>query len=350
MPGIEDSELKARELRLREEQLRLDQEKFQASQKASVLDWVRGLGLPIASLIASLFFFGVQQQQQAFDRAVSNVRDGLRLYYDRLFEIDGVKTLDSPDKIAAARDVLVSTSKIYPEVFCAARSDLMERITAAPMSLDRQEQARRMILEVQPERTERGLATPRWAIVSNVFEPRMPDCPSPKGEPVVAPPEASADAGDAAASAPVATDAPAAEPAPTDLAARSAAPSIVATAPLPKAAPLRAQRLYRVFAQVGPGTPREVVDPWRAEAADAGFGIVRGVEQVRTDFGAASVRYNGRGKDAAVVAADAANLAAWLEDKIGRPVEVIDVGARYPGMRDDTLEIWIPDAGPSSPP
>ena len=53
------------------------------SSGGSVLDWVKGLGLPIASLIASVAFFGIQMQQQAFERKLTNVESGYRTYFER---------------------------------------------------------------------------------------------------------------------------------------------------------------------------------------------------------------------------------------------------------------------------
>lgn len=369
MTGIEESELKARELRLREEQLRLDQEKFQASRRNSALDWVRGLGLPIASLIASLFFFAVQQQQQAFERAVGNVRDGLRLYYDRLVEIEGVKALDTPEKIADARDVLQSTIRIYPEVFCSARSDLLQRIEATPMTEETRQQFQATILSVKPE-ADRGLATPRWSVVSRVFEPSMAPCETKSTAPAPTTTEDELAAEAPAAPAPTA-EAPAADaaapPAPAtksvaedinsadrSIAVRSLPPPTLAAPPLvastgPVLAP--AKRVYRVFAQIGPTTSPDLVASLREEAAPAGYGIVRGVERMRSPIATASVRYNGQGIEGAAVAADAAELARWLEAKLGRPVEAVDIGKRYATMRPDTLEIWLPDgAAERAPP
>jgi hypothetical protein len=160
-------------------------------------------------------------------------------------------------------------------------------------------------------------------------------------------------------------DQPRAEPATPSGAAPSAAPPIVAAAPPaprpdrsasapnarsenppPSSAPpealASAARLYRVFAQVGPNTPHEVVDALRDEAGDAGFGIQRKVEQVRLPVMRAEVRYNGQQADGEQVAADARKLAAWMEVKLGRKVEVKDIGASFPSMASNTLELAIP--------
>jgi hypothetical protein len=132
MMPIDEADLRARELALRERQITLDQDTFVSSRRASMLDWVRGLALPIASLIASLFFFLVQQQQQAFERTLTNVQDGHKFYYARLLEVRGIDPenptavaagldLDTIEKVNAAADALKSTVKIHPEVFCSAR-------------------------------------------------------------------------------------------------------------------------------------------------------------------------------------------------------------------------------------
>ncbi|MDZ4692775.1 hypothetical protein, partial [Terricaulis sp.] len=49
----------------------------------TLLDWVKGLGLPVASLVASAAFFGIQMQQQAFERKLNNIENGYRSYFER---------------------------------------------------------------------------------------------------------------------------------------------------------------------------------------------------------------------------------------------------------------------------
>ena len=200
-----DTTLLTRELDLRERELKLEEQKLERARRASILDWVKGLALPIASLIASLFFFAVQQQQQAFERALGNVREGLKLYYEQVGEIER-SAQDERLQIDLATDVFSSTVRIYPEVYCSARSDLLERISAAGMAVADQEAARRKVLNHGRPSAREGLGSPRWHFVTTMFEPTMPPCEAVKDQPAAA-----------IKAAPAAPAAPAEPPAPVEV-------------------------------------------------------------------------------------------------------------------------------------
>jgi hypothetical protein len=329
-----DTTLQVRELDLRERELKLEEQKLERARRASILDWVKGLALPIASLIASLFFFAVQQQQQAFERALGNVREGLKLYYEQVSEIERAGA-DARLNIDLATDVFSSTVRIYPEVYCSARSDLLERVAAAGMTAADQEAARRKV-EAHPRPSAReGLGSPRWHFVTTMIEPTMPPCEAPKTA-------AAAEAGPTPVAASPA--APMESPA-------AAAPEPAASAPAGEAPPppapvepqFRASQIYRIFVQVGVGGSPAMVDPWRDEAAEAGFTMMRRVQEVGRPLKDGTVRYNGQGPNGAAVKADAEHLAAWLSAKLGQPIAAIEIGDRFPNLREDFLEVWLPD-------
>jgi hypothetical protein len=335
-----DTTLLARELDLRERELKLEEQKLERARRASILDWVKGLALPIASLIASLFFFAVQQQQQAFERALGNVREGLKLYYEQVGEIER-SAQDERLQIDLATDVFSSTVRIYPEVYCSARSDLLERISAAGMAVADQEAARRKVLNHGRPSAREGLGSPRWHFVTTMFEPTMPPCEAVKDQPAAA-----------IKAAPAAPAAPAEPPAPVEAAAAPAP----ATADTPieekpavalemeAAAPaFRASQVYRVFVQVGSGGSPAMVDSWRDPAAEAGFTMMRRVQEVGRPLAKGSVRYNGQGPNGAAVKADAEMLAAWLSERLGQPIPAVEIGDKFPNLREDFLEVWLPD-------
>ncbi|MFZ4072222.1 MAG: hypothetical protein ACOYJ6_19270 [Caulobacterales bacterium] len=336
-----DATIQTRELELRERELKLEEQKMERARRASILDWVKGLALPIASLIASLFFFAVQQQQQAFERALGNVREGLKLYYEQVGQIERTAQ-DDRLKIELATDVFSSTVRIYPEVYCSARSDLLERISAAGMAVTDQDAARRKVIGHGRPSAREGLGSPRWHFVTTMFEPTMPPCEALNEQPP--------GAAKAAPAAPFPqAEMPAPGPAPAETAAGAAPPpearlrDAPAAAAEPQAPVFRASQVYRIFVQVGSGSTPAVVDAWRDEVNEAGFTMMRRVQEVGRPLTSGTVRYNGQGARGGVVKADAEMLAAWLSTKTGQPIAALDIGDKFPNLREDFLEVWLPD-------
>ncbi len=318
-----DNEIQARELALRERQLELDEQKM----RTSFVDWLMGLGLPIASLVASVAVFLVQAQQQGFERSLNSVRDGYKMYFDGVAKID-LKTIDD---YYNAKRVLETTSKIYPEVFCGARNDLVTRIMSAPMNVDR-EPLMAEINELPAPDPSAGLTQPKWSKL-DWLEPSVPKCSTlPKAGP--------ADAANAPASA-----APPASAATSDGVA--AKDSKTATAKIAPATPSSAEqaatpaRAYRIFVQIGPTRDRDAVNAMGGEAAALGYRMA-GAEQMRWPINRAEVRYFGPDQQA-----DAEALAKWMTTKYaseGITFQARAIGKMFPNLPEDTMEVWIPDS------
>jgi hypothetical protein len=325
-----DQELSARELALRERQLDLEERKM----RTGLLDWVKGMGLPIASLVASVAVFLVQMQQQSFERSLNSVREGYKMYFDNISKID----LKTDDDFYRAKRVLETTAKIYPEVFCGARDDLVTRIMSAPMESDRL-QLTNEVNTMTPGDLQTQVQMPKW-VKLDWLEPSTPNCAvtakatpmAPTESPAAAPPSTSIAASAARDSAP-----PAAGP---------AAPT-PATAPVAEASRVQAQqvtptRAYQVFVQIGPTRDRAQVESIRDEAAGLGFRMASGVEKIRRPITRAEIRYFGDDQDK-----DAQALADFMNAKFaGEGIKFTPnpIGRAYPNLPKDTMEVWIPDS------
>jgi hypothetical protein len=327
-----DQELSAREIALRERQLDLEERKL----KAGLIDWVKGLGLPIASLVASVAVFLVQMQQQSFERSLNSVREGYKMYFDNISKID----LKTDDDFYRAKRVLETTAKIYPEVFCGARDDLVTRIMSAPMESDRL-QLTNEVNTLTPGDLQTQVQMPKW-IKLDWLEPRTPSCTVTAKATPMAP-----------------TESPAASPPSTSIAASaargdSAPPAAGLAAPAPAAAPPAAEasrvqaqqvtptRAYQVFVQIGPTRDRAQLDAIRDEAAGLGFRMAAGVEKIRRPITRAEIRYFGDDQDR-----DAQALADFMNAKFaaeGINFTPNPIGRAYPNLPKDTMEVWVPDS------
>lgn len=321
-----DQELSARELALRERQLDIEERKL----RTGLIDWVKGLGLPIASLVASVAVFLVQMQQQSFERSLNSVREGYKMYFDNISKIE----LKTDDDFYRAKRVLETTAKIYPEVFCGARDDLVTRIMSAPMESDRL-QLTNEVNALGPGDLQTQVQMPQW-VKLDWLEPRTPSCTV------------------TAKAAPMApTESPAASPPSTSIAASArtdSAPGVATpapAAPAPEAARVQAQqvtptRAYQVFVQIGPTRDRAQVDSIRDEAAGLGFRMASGVEKIRRPITRAEIRYFGDDQDK-----DAQALADFMNAKFaaeGLKFTPNPIGKAYPNLPTDTMEVWIPDS------
>jgi hypothetical protein len=320
-----DSEIQARELALRERALELEERKM----RTSFVDWLKGLGLPIASLVASVAVFLVQAQQQGFERSLNSVRDGYKMYFDGVSKVD-LKTVDD---YYDAKRVLETTTKIYPEVFCGARNDLVTRIMSAPMNVDR-EPLMAEINELPAPDPSAGLTQPKWLKLA-WLEPSLPTCNTlPKAGP--------ADAANTPATAAAPQTAPSNGVAAKD--AKSETAKIAPSAPSPAAAADQAatpQRAYRVFVQVGPTRDRDAINAMSGEAATLGYRM-SGAEQMRWPINRAEVRYFGPDQQA-----DAEALAKWMTTKFaseGIAFRARAIGKMFPNLPEDTMEVWVPDS------
>jgi hypothetical protein len=322
-----------------------------------LLGWVKGLGLPIASLIASAAFFGIQMQQQAFERRLKNVEDGYRFYFEERTALQASADVDTEQAL------LEMLGAAFPTVYCNVRADMYKRAVAAETASASDADARRFTDADRDAMVTFIIAnrTPASADFSTDFGSLMPWARSPTPqectadfdvarEQVAEAPASEEEAAVAEGSPPAAT-APASEtPAPReaprlDPAVRArigertdAAREIVERAYAPRA------QTYQVFFHIrdGSGRTAESIDPLRAPLAQANFRVMRGVRVVpAAGFPSrAVVRYFGPDQEAAANELVAA-LNAHFEGE-GLTFQTRAIGAQYPNMPPTHLEVWIP--------
>ncbi len=328
--------------------------------RATLLDWVKGLGLPVASFIASIAFFGIQMQQQAFERKLNNIENGYRSYFEKR------TSLQSSADVNTETTLLQLLGSAFPNVYCNIRADMYARATAAEVAPDGTDGAfteadrRYMISFLVANRTpQRGeFSTDLVSLLRSRQERDPQPCtssfdaerdvvaPAPAeaaiAETAPAPGEAGSGSG-ATTSAPsgtVVAEAPVLRP---DVRARigvrsDAAREIVERAYVPRA------QTYQVFFHIREGSTRtrESINPLRAPLAEANFRVMRGVEVVAASSfpGRPQVRYFGPDQEAAANELVAA-LNAQYESE-GLTFQAQAIGAQYPNMPPSHLEVWVP--------
>jgi hypothetical protein len=122
--GLSEEQARAREIDLREREVFLQEQRARLETRSSLLDWARGLALPIASIIVSAAIFLVQTQQMAVQDAWENAREGYKQYFE------GIRAapIDSEAGYEDALAVFVATTQAFPEIFCGARQDFAVRL------------------------------------------------------------------------------------------------------------------------------------------------------------------------------------------------------------------------------
>ncbi len=320
----------------------------------TVLDWVKGLALPVASLVASGAFFGIQMQQQAFERKLNNIENGYRSYFERR------TALATGADVTTEATLLQLLGNAFPNVYCNVRADMYTRTTNAEVGLpgedpfteaDRRYLISFLVANRTPPRGE--FRTDFVSLLRSQQEAPPQACNSDfdieRG--VVAPPtEApaalvvenapSAAAPNATADVPAVAQAPQIDPA---VRARinpriDAAREIVERAYAPRA------QTYQVFFHVREGgtRSRESIDPLRAPLAEANFRVMRGVEMVaQSSFPRTpQVRYFGPDQEGAANELAAALNAHYRAE--GLTFETRAIGAQFPNMPPSHLEVWVP--------
>jgi hypothetical protein len=324
----------------------------------SALEWVKGLALPVASLVASVAFFGVQMQQQAFERKLNNIENGYRSYFERR------TALDTADDVTTETTLLQLLGNAFPNVYCNVRTDMYARATTAEVGgtaenafteADRTYLVSFLVANRTPPRGE--FRTDFFSLIRSQQEAAPQACTAefdversvvaPEAEPTApASEERVADAGPNT-TAPITTreqttvaQAPRIDPAVrANVGARAdSAREIVQRAYAPRA------QSYQVFFHVrdGGGRTSESVDPLRASLGEANFRVMRGVRSVAaSEFPAnAQVRYFGPDQQGA-----ANELAAALDAHYrgeGLTFETRAIGAQFPNMPPTHLEVWVP--------
>lgn len=325
------------------------------SEGRGLLGWVKGLGLPIASLIASAAFFGIQMQQQAFERRLKNLEDGYRFYFEERTPLQASGDVDTE------RALLTMLGTAFPTVYCNVRADMYERAIAAETSddagaslytsADRDAMVTFIIANRTPAsadfRVDFGSLMP-WTRPSR---PQQCTADFDVAREQVAQQEVGEEQSAAAAETAPAADAPSGTPPTTAEAPRldpqlrerigarvDTARVIVERAYAPRA------ETYQVFfhMRTGSSRTRESIDPLRAPLAQANFRVMRGVRTVDPwgSSNPAQVRYFGPNQRAAADELVAALNAHYQSE--GLTFQTIPIGEQYPNMPPTHLEVWIP--------
>lgn len=332
--------------------------------KDSLLEWIKGLGLPAASILVSGAIFVFQSQQQAFERQLSNVEDGYRFYFEHRTALERHSDADQEETL------LKLMSNTFPNVFCNVRADLHARVASAE-ALDTpngfSEDDRTLLLAMISSRD-----APEISPLTSGFEFSNP-WSKPAGPQKCAPLDsldiaAAGTSGTAGATAPITQEPAAAAPKEAEKAETRAAveapsgsdkapaaaenastPTILADAAEGLRAKARAfaqtgdPRLFRVFFHVRSDSARDAgtFDPLRGPMAMNGFRAMRGVEQVSATPKDPQVRYFGPEE-----AARAGELAAMLNEYFAAEkltFKTVAIGDQFPNMPRTTLEVWVPN-------
>ncbi|MBC7768149.1 MAG: hypothetical protein H7124_05130 [Phycisphaerales bacterium] len=321
------------------------------------LDWVKGLGLPVASLVASAAFFGIQMQQQAFERKLNNIENGYRSYFERR------TSLEKAADVTTETTLLQLLGSAFPNVYCNVRADMYARATTAEgggtgedafTEADRTYLISFLVANRTPPRGE--FRTDFGSLLRSQQEAAPQPCTAefdtergvvaPATEPQAAPEDQVAENAPSASAPSATTELPAAADTPQiDPAVRArigvradAAREIVERAYAPRA------QTYQVFFHIreGSGRTRESLDPLRAPLAGANFRVMRGVQEIATASfpRGPRVRYFGPDQEAAANEL-VATLNAHYQSE-GLTFRADAIGTQYPNMPPTHLEVWVP--------
>jgi len=320
----------------------------------TVLDWVKGLALPVASLVASGAFFGIQMQQQAFERKLNNIENGYRSYFERR------TALTTGADVTTEATLLQLLGNAFPNVYCNVRADMYTRATSAEVGLpgedpfteaDRRYLISFLVANRTPPRGE--FRTDIISLLRNQQEAQPRACTAEfdveRG--VVAPLTSDSETAPVAESAPTTPadgatretatlEAPRIDP---SVRARINARTDAAREIVERAYAPRAQT-YQVFFHIREGgtRTRDSIDPLRAPLGEANFRVMRGVEMVaQSSFPRnPQVRYFGPDQEGAANELAAALNAHYRSE--GLTFETRAIGAQFPNMPPTHLEVWVP--------
>jgi hypothetical protein len=342
---MSDAELENRRLDLEERDLILREKEFASKHKFSFLELLKSLGLPLASIVASLAVFVIQQQQQTFTEALDSMRSGYTAYFT---QIGNLGAIDSLAKFDEAEAIFDGTTQAFPEVFCGARQDYAKRLNNSPLD-------RPLIDGKIKELSERGVPKidPGYESASRTLKlswlaPRPTKCEPlqvqgqtiaeaielPPPEPVAAAPGAPSPVDSAPSPSGVATPLPATKDAKPEIGKRL--PAILR--------PAKTEQLYRVFFHVGPARDtrpdspeRTLINTIREDGASLGLRVVTGIQTV-DGFDKASIRFYGAEERPA-----AERLKKLLEGYYATEFTLTELGKDYPKMPRQNIEVWLPD-------
>lgn len=333
-----DISLDQRRLELDERELALREKEFRAKHKFSFLEVLRSLGLPLASLVASIAVFVIQQQQQTFTEALDSMRSGYTAYFT---QIGNLGAIDSLQKFDQAEAIFDGTTKAFPEVFCGARQDYAKRLNNSPLDRPLIDGKLKELANKAPPKIDPGYESASRTLKLSWLAPRPTKC-----EPLEVQGQTIADA---APPPPPPLTTPSA-PAETPAAAPGRAPAalddkIEIGKRIVIQRPGKIDQLHRVFFHVGvardtrPDSPeRALINTIREDGASMGLRVVNGIETVE-GFDKASIRYYGPDERPA-----AERLKKLLETYYAADFQLTELGAQYPKMPRQNIEVWLPDS------
>jgi len=317
---MDETELRLRELELRERQLAFEREKWllsQDEQQAPKTGWLKALGAGALAALAPAIgvFLDIQQaDQQEFDTRLTNLREGYAFYFGLRQSLK--ESGDAADVEAVARTM----STAFPEAFCGIRPDLHGIALGKGSSPEENADLVWGILALDTlrERVERpGLFATRF-LPWRRTEERVVRCEpiavtgsaAPRLVPGTAAAEAAVEAGDAA--------------------------------PLPDLAP--AGRAYTLYLHLSAGRDPATLSAERPFLAERGYRLAPGADVMPFGFRRAQVTFydeNQRG--------DADALAAWLSARFAADGLQFRVQRATRGaLQEGILEVWTP-APPEQP-
>ena len=358
--GMDEQDIRIRELDLRERSLAFEQEKLahDRSPKSRPGRFLRAFGAGAIAVMVPVsgMFLDVQQaDRQAFEARLANQTDG----YDFYFQLR--EFLKEKGDAADVEAVVRTMSTAFPDAFCGVRPDL-HRIALGKG--DSPEQTADLVgdilarQELSQETSGSGSFLTRW-LPWRGDSKRLIECdpivdnraaaPIPPADPVIA--SAESRRGDQAGSAPrVVLAMPA--PAPSPEQSASDAPDLPSAAARSVRLPERSQnieaqapalaaasRAYTVYVQISGDRGADLLAKERALLNERGFRLTAGVERTKFSFADAEVRYYRDDQTA-----DAQVLADWMTKHFASEGLVFTTKpVLRKGLPDGILEIWVPE-------
>jgi len=342
--------------------------------------WISKYGIP--GVLASVVVFAFQYQQQTFDRLQDNVQSGYQFYSANRTQLE---SHDDADKELA---LLKIVGRAFPNIYCDVREDLYERVLAAQGSgggkpnsggIDDSDldflRSSIMADELQHPKVQ-PLPTNLFEALTPHFGKSTPANCDPLNQASGAPAVASTPAGTSAAVTPpppvAGSSSGAAAPAPAQTATAPASPPSLAAAAgpggavhaemaqdtlrssvrnavraaLPALSPTGAP--MRVFFHIQAGGQRDngtwdFANQARVGLAQFNYRVMRGVERVNPGDVPTNPEIRYFGPDEAPAAQQLANYLNWQFASEGLHFQTKAIGATYPNMPHENLEVWLPD-------
>ncbi|MES1200831.1 MAG: hypothetical protein ABUS57_05220 [Pseudomonadota bacterium] len=337
--------------------------------------WISKFGIP--SVLASVVVFAFQAQQQTFDRLQANVQSGYQFYSSNRTQL---QSSEDADRELALLKII---GRAFPNIYCDLRDDLYQRVLAAQNAADSAKSGGIDSADLELLRssiTAPELDHPKFAsLPTNVFEALTPHLGTATGKKcaalnVSAPTQSAVVAQAPSPSGAAATDGATATVSTADAGA-APPPAAAAASPEPQSAGLSGMRTQivrsatrglnvdlasqpalqpssatmRVFFHISAGGRRDGVGvlEWANQArlglAPYNYRLVRGVERVNPGDVPTNPEIRYFGDAEAPAAEQLARYLNWQFQSEGLHFQLKAIGAAYPNMPHENLEVWLPE-------